>query len=133
MIADKFLTEEEAAVIEENNILRLLDSPLGRRLAESPAVHRERQFNLIDQVEGNPVIVQGVIDCYFQEEDQLVLVDYKTSRIREGKEIEAEKRRIASQYETQISIYKKALETVTGMKVKDAYIYLTNCGELVEM
>ncbi|MGN1412657.1 MAG: helicase-exonuclease AddAB subunit AddA [Anaerovoracaceae bacterium] len=139
LVDGQFLTEEEAAVIQPENILKLMTSDLGHRLAESPAVHREQPFNL--RMEYDPdgsgqvaeVMVQGVIDCYFEEDGQLVLVDYKTSRIRPRSEPEKEKRRIADHYRVQMDIYRRALETTTGKKVKEAYLYLTDSGELVEM
>ncbi|MCI6013071.1 MAG: helicase-exonuclease AddAB subunit AddA [Firmicutes bacterium] len=139
LVDGQFLTEEEAAVIRPDNIMKLMTSDLGRRLAESPAVHREQPFNL--RMNHDPdgsgqkteVMVQGVIDCFFEEENQLVLVDYKTSRIRPGIDIQKEKRRIAEQYRVQMEIYRSALETVTGKKVKEAYLYLTDSGEVIEM
>ncbi|MGN0715731.1 MAG: 3'-5' exonuclease, partial [Anaerovoracaceae bacterium] len=140
LVDGQFLTAEEAAVIQPENILKLTTSDLGRRLAESPAVHREQPFNLL--MDHDPdgsgkmaeVMVQGVIDCWFEEDDgQLVLVDYKTSRIRPDREPEKEKQRIADHYRVQMDIYRRALETTTGKKVKEAYLYLTDSGELVEM
>ena len=140
LVDGQFLTAEEAAVIQPENILKLMTSELGRRLAESPAVHREQPFNLL--MEHDPdgsgqmaqVMVQVVIDCCFEENDgQLVLGDYKTSRIRPDREPEKEKQRIADHYRVQIDIYRRALETTTGKKVKEAYLYLTDSGELVEM
>ena len=110
----------------------MLQSELGGRLAASEAVHKERAFNLVHEIEGSQVIVQGVIDCYFEEDDGLVLVDYKTSWINPNLNIEWEKNRIRNQYQTQIELYRKALEASTGKKVKEAWIYLTNCGQMVD-
>ena len=145
LVDGQFLTEEEAGVIDTAVIMKLLMSDLGQRLAAAEAegkLWKERPFNLKMNYDpdgsGSPseVLVQGVIDCWFEEEDGLVLVDYKTSRIRSGSsgpELEKEKKRIASHYKTQIDIYRRALEVTTGKRVKEAYIYLTNCGEVVEL
>ena len=145
LVDGQFLTEEEAGVIDTAVIMKLLMSDLGQRLAAAEAegkLCKERPFNLKMDYDpdgsGSPseVLVQGVIDCWFEEEDGLVLVDYKTSRIRSGSsgpELEKEKKRIASHYQTQIDIYRRALEVTTGKRVKEAYIYLTNCGEVVEL
>ncbi|MBR4411064.1 MAG: PD-(D/E)XK nuclease family protein, partial [Firmicutes bacterium] len=109
-----------------------MKSPLGQRLAEAEAegrIWKERPFNLKmnHDTDGSgktaEVLVQGVIDCYFEEEDGLVLVDYKTGHSRN----------MAEKYKTQIDIYRRALEVTTGLCVKEAYIYLTNSGELVEL
>lgn len=82
------------------------------------------------------VIVQGVIDAFFEEtnlngEKYFVVVDFKTNKIR-GDKIEEDKCRIASKYEKQMQVYKRALESQVGiasdgkLKVKDTYIYLLN-------
>jgi len=145
LVEKRFLTEEEASVIDVEIIMKLLETELGQRMAAAEAeglLRKEQPFNL--KMNHDPdgsgmtseVIVQGVIDCYFEEEDGLVLVDYKTSRIlpgAEGAALEKEKRRIAEQYTTQINIYRRALEVTAGRPVKEAYIYLTSCGEVVEM
>lgn len=150
LVENQFLTEEEVKLIDGALIMKLVNSALGQRLAEAEAAGRlwkERPFNLKMNHDPNgsgqmsEVIVQGVIDCYFEEEDGLVLVDYKTSRIRSGADgqpdsglaLDREKQRIASHYQTQIDIYRRALEAATGKPVKEAYIYLTDCGEVVEL
>ncbi len=115
-------------------------------MAEAECLYREQPFNLkMDYDESgdghaSEVLVQGVIDCFFEEDGQLVLIDYKTSRIgnKNGKpmnpeELKEEKARIGAHYKTQIDIYRKALEVTTGLEVKEAYIYLTDCGEVVEL
>ena len=132
LVDEKFLTEQEAETIQPEYAEILLQSELGGRLAASEAVHKERAFNLVHEIEGSQVIVQGVIDCYFEEDDGLVLVDYKTSWINPNLNIEWEKNRIRNQYQTQIELYRKALEASTGKKVKEAWIYLTNCGQMVD-
>jgi ATP-dependent exoDNAse (exonuclease V) beta subunit len=53
--------------------------------------------------------------------------------VESGAALEREKQRIASHYKTQIDIYRNALEAAFGKNVKEAYIYLTDCGEVVEL
>ena len=72
------------------------------------------------------IIVQGIIDCYFEEGGQLVLVDYKTSQTRD-------KSKLAARYKLQIDLYRQALEAATGKPVKEAYLYLTNTGTIIPM
>lgn len=145
LVDKQFLTAEEAEVLDADIVLKLIHTELGQRLAEADSENllwKEQPFNLKmaydpdGSGQSSDVFVQGVIDCYFQEADGLVLVDYKTSRIRtnDGEHaLAAEKNRIAQQYRTQIDIYRQALEEATGKTVKEAYIYLTNCGEVIEM
>ena len=64
------------------------------------------------------VVVQGIIDVYFEEEDKIILVDYKTDRVREGGEDILIRR-----YRAQMESYQQALEKITGKCVKEIYIY----------
>jgi ATP-dependent helicase/nuclease subunit A len=126
MIEKTIFTETEIQAVDLNRIVGFFDSNLGRRAAAAFADHRlerERPFALQMDLHGEPVITQGIIDCYFEEEDGLVLVDYKTGQSRN----------MAEKYRTQIDIYRRALEVTSGRCVKEAYIYLTNSGELVEL
>ena len=64
------------------------------------------------------VLIQGIIDAFFYEEKELVLVDYKTDAVREGEEM-----RLVELYHTQLEDYAQALERMTGKRVKEKYIY----------
>ena len=132
LIQKQFLTTEEAAVIRIEKIRKLIRSPLGRRMADASALFREKPFNLKEVMDGTEVIVQGVVDCYFEEENQLVLVDYKTG-FAERKDEEEGRRSAEDRYRTQIQIYRRALEITTGKQVKEAYIYLIDSGEAVKI
>ena len=66
--------------------------------------------------EDETILVQGVIDACFTEGDEIILVDYKTDRVKEIGEL---KRR----YEKQLAYYQQALERTTGKKVKEKIIY----------
>ena len=72
------------------------------------------------------ILVQGIIDAYFEEEDGLVLVDYKTDKVQKGQEKE-----LAEKYIVQMQYYKKALEMITDREVKEIYIYSTGLGKAV--
>ena len=82
---------------------------------------------------GAQSIVQGIIDCFFEEEGELVLVDYKTTGVGSEGEFAARRESIRTRYAMQIDLYRRALEAATGKHVKEAYLYLTNLGETIEM
>ena len=75
------------------------------------------------------VRLQGVIDTYFEEEDGIVLLDYKTDYV--GEEVKVED--IKERYRIQIQYYSDTLEKVMGLPVKEKYLYLFYTGEIVEM
>ena len=65
-------------------------------------------------------MIQGVIDVYFEEEDGVVLMDYKTDRVpwnKAGEEL------LIRRYKTQLDYYQQAIEQITGKKVKDRILY----------
>jgi len=64
------------------------------------------------------VLVQGIIDLYMEEEDGLVLLDYKTDSVETGQE-----NTLVDKYRAQLMWYKRALEQMTGKKVKETFIY----------
>ena len=64
------------------------------------------------------VLVQGIIDAYFLEDEEIVLVDYKTDYVRRGEE-----KKLIERYHTQLEDYGQALERMTGRRVKEKYIY----------
>ena len=80
------------------------------------------------------MLVQGIIDCFFEEEDGLVLLDYKTNRIDRNRSFEDEAERLLRSYGKQIEIYSSALSAATGKKIKESYLYLfdVGCGILME-
>ncbi len=77
-----------------------------------------------DWPEGEMILVQGVIDAFFEEDGELVVVDYKTDRVSEedGEEV------LTRRYARQMELYAKALEQITGKKVKEKVIFSLGLG-----
>ena len=120
------------------------NSPLAMRMkkaASAGALYREQPFVigvLPEELEitesskekrmtGARVLVQGIIDAYFEEAGELVLVDYKTDRVsgRNGAE------QLAKRYRIQLRYYRKALEQLTGMHVKQSILYSFCLGKAI--
>lgn len=118
--------KESLALVDCEVIWRFLQSGLGRRmkLAEQEGrLHKEQQFVIgipAREMEAGDsdelVVVQGIIDAYIEEEDGLVVVDYKTDRVYHPLQL-------AKQYKTQLDYYSRALAQMTGKTVKEAVIY----------
>lgn len=144
MVLDKSLTEQEASTIWFKKIYKFYTSDLGKRVLKAfnnnYLVRREFPFfteigslqlgeNLEKEIyEDEKVRLQGIIDLFFQEDEDIVLVDYKTDYVEEGNEEE-----IIDRYRTQLTYYKEALEKVTGKKVKESYLYLFYIDKIVKM
>lgn len=132
------LKKEYERVIYRKEILTFLQCDLGKRIQKAAKNHKayqEQQFVLgvpfreMNEKgrEDSYVVVQGIIDLYFEEEGQLVLVDYKTDRVpREtGRNI------LKKRYEGQLRAYQRALEQMTGKTVKEVVIYSLMLGESI--
>ena len=66
---------------------------------------------------GELAVIQGIMDLYFVEDGELVLVDYKTDRVKRGQESV-----LTEHYKSQMETYQKALEQMTGQRVKEVYL-----------
>ena len=131
------ISEEMADCIRVGDIRKVLESPLGQRLraaAREGRVWKEQPFVLGipdreiygDSREEELVLVQGIIDVYFQEEDGLVVLDYKTDRVNRAEEL-------TERYHAQLDYYGRALEQLTGKKVKEKVIYSFTLGETITL
>jgi ATP-dependent helicase/nuclease subunit A len=139
MAAKDLLTVQQARSIDVAKIRSFLESPLGQRMLAAEKVNREIPFNIEipcqevykelagETFQSETMLLQGVIDCYFEEEDGIVLLDYKTDYAAPGR-VDL----IRERYRTQISYYAWALEKLTGKKVKNKLIYLFSNGEVLE-
>lgn len=133
-----YLEREAYDALDEMVIFTMLNSPLGQRMAEAQRggrLHREQQFIIgipaREMGRGDSqelVLVQGVIDAYLEEEDGLVLIDYKTDRLPGGR---AGRECLAERYRQQVAYYQRALEQLTGKKVKENIIYSLTLQESV--
>jgi ATP-dependent helicase/nuclease subunit A len=117
------LSEKEASLVDPERVAAFFASEPGKRALASGEIHKESPFILSTELDGRSVVVQGVIDCWFREGDDCVLVDYKSSYV-DPKDPEAAKEALAERYAGQLELYKEALQTIGGLRVKSAYLYL---------
>ncbi|MBQ6582433.1 MAG: PD-(D/E)XK nuclease family protein, partial [Mogibacterium sp.] len=106
-------------------------SPVGIRACQAARcgkLRKERPFTLRTESCGHTVLVQGIIDCWFEEDGGLVLVDYKSNYVSGDAEGEES---IVRKYREQMRLYREALEKGTGMQVRETYLYLFTLGKTV--
>lgn len=138
MEAEEFITFEEAKAADINRIYEFFKSNIGQRLLSAEKVFREKAFNIeISPGEVYPdqgykdtddkILLQGIIDCYFFEDDEIILLDYKTDYIDNNEKEKAEA------YKIQIDYYTKALKTILGKNVKERYIYFFYSGNAMKV
>ncbi len=135
MVKTGRLSERQKECIYIPKLCKFMKSDIARRMrkaAESGLLRKEQSFYL--GVPANVVnasfpaeelmLVQGIIDAYFEEEGELVLVDYKTDSVGNGQEL-------VKRYQTQMLYYIKALEQTLDKKVKEVILYSMSLDEEV--
>lgn len=121
------LSKEMADCIRIEDMMHFLQTKSGSRMsraARKEMLYKEQPFVIgVDASEiypgdqsGEKILVQGIIDVYFEEEDGLVVLDYKTDQVKNGKEL-------AEKYHAQLEYYAQALSQLTGKCVKEKIIY----------
>jgi ATP-dependent helicase/nuclease subunit A len=128
------LTEDEYNVIDIKKIEDFLSSTLGEMLKSADKVFREEAFVIsisakeVDSSlpETESLCVQGVIDCYFEYDGKIILVDYKTDVYDQPSEI-------ALKYSKQLYYYEKALKTKYKTKNVQKFLYLMHKNDIIEV
>ena len=135
MRAQRKLTDEQAEAVDVRALMRFLQSPLAARIRASERVEREYRFSLLRPVRefadvdsDDEVLLQGVVDCFFEEDGALVVADFKTDRVTR-----AEMSARAERYRPQLEAYSMALSRVTGKTVRERVLYFFSVGEALRL
>lgn len=126
------ISPEIAEAVKTEDFLKFLQCESGKRMhqaAKKTVVQRAALCAGVDSGEIYPdtecraqLLVQGIIDVYFEEEDGLVVLDYKTDRVRTADEL-------VRRYQSQLTYYARALSQITGKAVKEKIIYSFALGK----
>ncbi len=135
MVKDEIITKQEAQKININKLLSYTKSDLYNNLKKAKEIHKEQPFyinipanEIYDvNIEEN-ILVQGVIDLYYiDENDNIILVDFKTDYVKQNEQELIEK------YKKQLLIYKKAIEEALQKEVYKTYIYSIYLDKNIEI
>ncbi len=124
------ITDIQLQAININKIYRFTVHPIWKRMQNARTLQKEKAFYInipikevykeAENLEGD-ILVQGIIDLYFiDENDKVVLLDYKTDYVEAGNEKE-----LIDKYKVQLDLYRNALEQALNRKVDEVYIYST--------
>lgn len=133
MLQEEKITQMQQKAVKPRDVLTFCRSKIGKRIfqaAKDNTLRREQPFVFIDSDYDDQQLIQGIIDLSFEEDDGLVIVDYKTDRVAGGKAGEDELRR---RYAIQLDYYAKALCQITGKKVKEKIIYSFALGKEISV
>ena len=134
--AKKIITEKEANAINPDKILKFTQSTIWKHMRDAKEVHQEKPFyinisakEIYKQNINETILVQGIIDLYYiDKNDNLILVDYKTDYVENGKEME-----LIKKYKPQLNVYSRALEQGLGKNPYKTYIYSTYLNKCIEV
>ncbi len=135
LLEQRFLTERQLAAVDTQKVVRFFQSELGRRVVGAPFVRREFKFSMLSDAgryaadgDGEELLLQGVIDCYVETDEGIILVDYKTDRVRPGTESER-----AEAYKPQIFVYAAALREILHKPVIRSCLYFFETGTAIDI
>lgn len=126
------LSESYRQVLQEYKLLRFFRDGLAWRMwraQRAGTLYREQPFVYgISAARLKPcfpeqekVLIQGIIDAFFIEDGQIVVVDYKTDRVRTGEEL-------WNRYAEQLKYYEEALGKLMGLPVGEKILYSSSLG-----
>ena len=135
LINENKISKEDADIVNPAKILAFYRSDIGRRIIKSEKVFREQPFEVLAPIEliypelnsasDEKIILQGVIDCWFIENGEIVLLDYKTDSYSDIGEIH-------QKYDRQLELYSYALHKITGKNIKSKNIYLFSSDIVIQ-
>ncbi len=130
------LTETQIKGINIPAVQRFFESELFKRIEKSPLLMREKKFTIevpvneiypeVGELGEELMMIQGIADCAFLENGELVVVDYKTDALKTEEEFR-------EKYKNQVLLYKKALSLSTGYRVKETFLYAFNLGKEIKV
>jgi len=130
MVQKNLLSEEMGKCVTVSDILTFLESAVAKRMkkaSEKDLFYTEQPFVLGDEeLASELILVQGIIDVYFEEDGELVILDYKTDKVRQEEELR-------ERYRVQLEYYARVLSKVTGKRVKEKIIYSFTLQKQIEV
>ncbi len=139
LVRQEKITIAQKESLDCSKIKAFFDCKIAKRIKNAyrnKTLHREKQFVMgvpahtlpIKSNSDELVLIQGIIDAYFEEEDGFVLIDYKTDFISRGGEEDFVKK-----YAPQLEYYAMALSKAQGKKVKEKYFYSFHLKKLIKI
>jgi ATP-dependent helicase/nuclease subunit A len=139
MVMRQFLTYEQRAEADADVLFTFFSSPLGKRLLQASHVNREVPFSyglkaaevyagLDDTSKEEVILIQGVIDCLFEENGELVLLDYKTDAVYGDGLVN-----LVERYRLQVELYAHAIEQIWKRPVKERILYFFDGSHTVQL
>ncbi len=131
LVGMEILSPDEGKVVKVEEIERFYASETASRLSQAKNIKREVPFTYAKKdADGDYQIIQGIVDCLFEEQDGWVLLDYKTDRVANMSNMKNE---MAERYSVQLTVYQEAVESILQISVKERLLYLFAASQEVNI
>ncbi len=136
LVEEGFLTPLQGEAIPPQLLTHFLTSPLAQRMRGAHTLQREFPFSVLLPAqmydpaapEGETVMLQGVVDCWFEDGDGITIVDFKSDHVTEDSILAR-----SEGYRLQLVAYRHALEEILGKKATRSVLWFLSLGRSVEM
>ncbi len=133
----QFFSEEDIKLVDRDKVKKFLSSELCKRIIASNLVRKEMRFltekpateisvGLDEKFANENIVIQGAVDCLFEENGEIVIVDFKTDRVSNEKIL-------ADTYIEQLKIYAAACEKIFSMPIKEILLYSFHLGKEIKL
>ncbi|MGE8205176.1 helicase-exonuclease AddAB subunit AddA [Heyndrickxia sp. NPDC080065] len=144
MVRKELLTMDQMNAIDTEQILRFFSTEIGRQMLEAQKIQKEVPFSMAidagelyanEHFDTEKVLVQGVIDCIFENNQGIYLLDYKTDGIHDRFKggFDEAKPILENRYRVQIDLYERAITQILEKEVAGKYLYFFDGGHLISM
>ncbi len=135
LVAQGYLSTEQGAAVDQKRVQAFFANNIAGRILASANVMREFRFTveipasmvkpeLKEPFASQPVVLQGAVDCAFEENGALVIVDYKTDKTASPEEL-------WQRYQRQLNLYRLAMQQSIGLPVKECLLYSFHLNSIV--
>lgn len=131
LVGREILSLDEGKAVKVEEIERFYASETAARLRSAKNIKKEVPFTYAKKdADGDYQIIQGIVDCLFEEQDGWVLLDYKTDRVTHVHDVSEE---MAERYSVQLTVYQEAVESILKISVKERLLYLFAANQEVNI
>ena len=136
LVEQQYITTQQGDAVDPAPIAAFFQSDLGQDLLSSVSLRREFKFSILEPAsryypqagEGEQVLFQGVVDCYYETLEGITVVDFKTDRVTKRSVSER-----AEHYRPQLEAYSRALEEITGKRVIRRVLWFFALNQSVDL
>ena len=135
MVAQGFLKQEQGEIVACDKIAEFFATEIGKKLRTGTPCVREFKFSILDDgknygdgLEGEQILLQGVVDCALLEEDGITILDFKTDHVTEETFSD-----VVERYRAQVEVYGEAMGRIYKSPIKKKLLYFFRLNRFAEI